>query len=184
MDWKTFIAALIDSLTWPLMIFSALLLLRQPLTQLLPNLKKLKYGDLELEFAGKIRALKAEVDKEILPAMEGLDPTVEFILKFTTMARSDPKATILDASTMVDNVLIEAAIEHKIPAPRVKGIFESVAALRNLEENGFVTREASNLFERLLEIRNLEFGKAATDEDLALDFVYTAARLIAYLRNT
>jgi len=124
MDWKAFIAALVDSLAWPLIILLALFLLRQPLSQLLPVLKKLKYGDLELEFAGKIKSLKAEVDKGLVPAIEALDPTAEFVLKFTNMARSNPRNTILEASHEVDSVLIGAAIEHEVPAPRVKGTFE------------------------------------------------------------
>lgn len=184
MDWKAFIAAIVDSLVWPVVILSVLFLLRKPLADLLPFLSKLKYGDLELEFAGKIKALKEEVDKGVYPKIEGLDPTVEFILKFTNMARSNPKQAIIEASGEVDNVLIGAALEHEVPAPVVKGIFEGIAALHNLEKKGVVKTEVTNLFERLLEIRNLEFGQAATDKDLALDFVYTAARLIAYLRSS
>ena len=183
MDVVTLIAKLVESLAWPLVFLVIMVLLRRPLTELLPLLKKLKYGDLELQFADKIKTLKAEVDKGLTQMPKDLDPTTEFLLRFTRMARVDPKNTIIEASKYIDNVLLETAEQMNVAMPRVKGIFEGMSALSALEEKGLIDKHVSGLFERLLEIRTLKFGEAESDTDLALDFVHTAANLLAYVRS-
>jgi hypothetical protein len=143
----------------------------------------MKYGDLEFEFSNKIESLKSEVDNIIIPSEENINRTAKFVLKYMNMARKNPKETIIEASKNIDSILLGTAMEKGVAAPAVKGIFEGVRALNNLEKSGLIPNEVSLLFRKLLDIRNLEFGQAATDKDLALDFIYTAARLIAYLEE-
>lgn len=183
MDWKTFISTMAGSLIWPIVVATVLIIFRKQLSKILFDLKKIKYGPLEFEFAGKIKALKNEVNKGLASSRTQIDPNIEMLLRLTEMAYSDPKGAIHRASSEVDNTLIQVAGRHNVPAPAVKGIFEGVAALHNLEKKGVITKEMSELFERLLEIRNLDSGKASADKNLALDFVNSASRLIMYLRS-
>ncbi|MGH2397987.1 MAG: hypothetical protein ACRDFW_13640 [bacterium] len=67
MDWLTFIARVIDAAAWPVTVFVILLLLRKPLSGLIPLLQRLKYKDLELEFGRQIQEVRQEVQAE-LPA--------------------------------------------------------------------------------------------------------------------
>lgn len=66
MDWLTFIATLVQALAWPSTIVVGVLLLRRPLIQLLPQMRRLKYRDLEAEFGIEVQNIEARM-REALP---------------------------------------------------------------------------------------------------------------------
>lgn len=70
MDWITFIHNIIESLAWPLVVLIAVMILRQPLIKLLPNLRRAKYKDLELLFGEKLEELEARAEQAELPEPE------------------------------------------------------------------------------------------------------------------
>lgn len=43
MDWKTFIAQIINTLAWPVVVVFIILQLKDKLTELIPRLKRIKY---------------------------------------------------------------------------------------------------------------------------------------------
>lgn len=55
-----FTLLLLDILIWPAVIVGLSLLLRRPLAQLLPQAKKLKYKDFEMEFGEELKAASRE----------------------------------------------------------------------------------------------------------------------------
>jgi len=65
MDWLTFFSKIIDSIIWPLVIIVAGIILRKPLSSLIPLLRKLKYKDFEAEFSKEVSELRHIVKKEI-----------------------------------------------------------------------------------------------------------------------
>lgn len=65
-DWLTFIATLVQALAWPSTIVVGVLLLRRPLIQLLPQMRRLKYRDLEAEFGIEVQNIEARM-REALP---------------------------------------------------------------------------------------------------------------------
>ena len=60
MDWLTFIAEVVRALAWPASLFALVVLLRKPLKELIPLLRKLRYKEIELEFSKEIAVLKAK----------------------------------------------------------------------------------------------------------------------------
>ena len=50
MDYLDFIASIIDSVTWPLTVFSIILIFRHPISKLLLKLTRFKYKELEADF--------------------------------------------------------------------------------------------------------------------------------------
>lgn len=71
MDVLTFISELIKSLAWPVAIIILVILLRKPIVELIPLLRRLKYKDLELEFSQEVTELKAEVEAAAKEKGEG-----------------------------------------------------------------------------------------------------------------
>ncbi|MFW5920431.1 MAG: hypothetical protein ACOCUS_01225 [Polyangiales bacterium] len=63
MDWMTFSAKLIDALVWPLTVLVGVLLLRRPLGELLPEMRKVKYKDFEAEFGAQMDELRQESEQ-------------------------------------------------------------------------------------------------------------------------
>ena len=57
-----FIAAVIDSLAWPAVVIMTVVLLRRPLAGLLPLLRRVKYKELEVEFAQEVKELRQEAE--------------------------------------------------------------------------------------------------------------------------
>lgn len=66
MDALTFIAEVIKALAWPASAVLLVFMLRKPVGELIPLLRKLKYKEMEMEFSREIAVLKAEA----LPALE------------------------------------------------------------------------------------------------------------------
>jgi len=55
MDWLTFVTKIIESLAWPVSIVVIVLILKKPISALLPLLRNLKYKDLELSFGEELK---------------------------------------------------------------------------------------------------------------------------------
>jgi hypothetical protein len=61
MDGFTFTTELIKALAWPSSVIILVFLLRKPIIELVPLMKKLKFKELEMEFSQEVKALKSEV---------------------------------------------------------------------------------------------------------------------------
>ena len=51
MDTLTFVSEALKSLAWPVVVVFLVLMLKKPITELIPLLRKLKYKELEMEFS-------------------------------------------------------------------------------------------------------------------------------------
>ena len=60
MDGFTFTTEIVKALAWPVSAITLVFLLRKPIIDLVPLMKKLKYKELELEFSQEMKALKSE----------------------------------------------------------------------------------------------------------------------------
>ena len=100
MDWLTFTASVIDSLAWPAAAVAIVFALRRSLNKLLPDLNKLKYKDLELEFGKQVAEAKMEIERTVKPpqlpesemAQVGRDAAY-----FEALADISPRAAVLEA---------------------------------------------------------------------------------------
>ncbi|AZQ83860.1 hypothetical protein EKO29_07365 [Colwellia sp. Arc7-635] len=61
MDGFTFTTEIVKALAWPVSAITLVFLLRKPIIDLVPLMKKLKYKELELEFSQEMKALKSDV---------------------------------------------------------------------------------------------------------------------------
>jgi hypothetical protein len=110
MDWRTFFSKLAESLAWPFVVLSIVLVLRKDIADLLPRLRKLKHKDTELEFAERV----AELAKEVEPRTEGekvqfsessLSDQFDFILKLAAIA---PRSAVLEAFRVLEAAALKA----------------------------------------------------------------------------
>jgi len=65
MDTNAFISSLVGSLAWPASILMIVVLLRGPVGQLIPQLRKLKYGDLEADFGKEVEQVRQAAEKAL-----------------------------------------------------------------------------------------------------------------------
>lgn len=114
MDLLTFIAAIVGSLAWPVSLLVAVFMMRKPLTELIPEIRRLKYKDLEVDFGKELEKIEAVMDTvERLPKSKGELPVEiepeplpktrnELIEKLATLS---PIAAILESWRNVERTL-------------------------------------------------------------------------------
>ena len=93
------IVRIIDILAWPTTIIIVVALLRSPLSDLLPTLKKLKYKDLELEFEREANKILSEAERDLpeLPqTQEKSKPVKKKSRVLFCLSRRDPSIEILE----------------------------------------------------------------------------------------
>jgi len=107
MDIFTFISELIKAVIWPITVILLAILLRNPILELFPLLRRLKYKELELEFAQEISELKAEamiVDQEKdIPQVLSPSSNLLNLVTFST------RAAIMEAWLEVESAAISVA---------------------------------------------------------------------------
>ena len=176
MSWLSFIAEIIKAVAWPLTVLGIFLVLRRPLTNLIPVLGRLKFKDFELDFGRRLAEVRA--DAETLPAARVGKPLPAGDDSLFHLAATAPRAAILEAW-----IRLEAAA---LAAARRKGSTEPVSRVRSptrlieaLEEFGVIDARQAAVFHELRSLRNsaahaLGFEPAP---DSARDYVRLAARL-------
>lgn len=110
-----FLASVIDSLAWPVLVGFIVFLLRSPVAKLLDRLSRFKYKDLEAEFRDKLEDLKASSETE--PAGESsVDPSANSI-SLQELAEVSPRAAIMEAWIKIErateNYLVSSGLEKK-----------------------------------------------------------------------
>jgi hypothetical protein len=181
MDALTFISKLIDSLAWPVTVVIALVLLRRPLAELLPQMRKLKYKDFEAEFGEDVKQLEEEA-KQVLPAevvesARAGDPIEQLI-------EVSPSAAVLEAWRGV-----EAAAKRLLERKGHKLDYEVAAPYKLIErvlDTAAIDRRKLKIFADLRRLRN----KVAHADEYevaparARDYVRLASALTADLDRT
>jgi hypothetical protein len=101
-DWLTFIAEIVGALAWPITLVLVLLWIRRPLFALLPNLKRLKWKEIDLDFSKEVSQLKEKVAAEAeAPESEGQHLETSYLIR---LAQTAPSAAV---------VIIFGELEHE-----------------------------------------------------------------------
>ena len=127
MDALTFIATIIGSLAWPATLLVAIFMMRRPIAELLPSLRRLKYKELEVDFGKELEKIEAVMDtvevkakpKGELPVEvepEPLPKTRTELLE--RLAELSPSAAILESWRNVERTLDIYFSRRGIERPR------------------------------------------------------------------
>ena len=183
MDTLTFISNVIQALAWPLTLLILILLLRTPITNLIPLIQRLRYKDLELEFGQRVEEAKVEAAQELPEAAEEptpLGPEREAIVR---LAEISPRAAVLEAWRRVElATLATAKIASGDNLPIKVKPFQ---AIRALEQNERIERSAINLLKELRSLRNeaAHAPQFALSQESALEYTALAENVVNYLRS-
>jgi len=140
---------IIDILAWPITTIIVVLVLRSPLSELVPTLKKLKYKDLELEFEREASNILAEAERDLPeiseePIKEKEEATIMF-----SRRRAEPSTEILGSWRDLELTIRELAKKHGIsPGKSIRSLIKS------LESNNLISNEISKITLDLSALRN------------------------------
>ncbi len=184
MDTLTFISEIIKSLAWPAAVVSLVVLLKKPITQLIPLLRKLKYKELEMEFSKEIAELRAEVSAPV----SSIDQT-------TTTRDSPPNRLLQLVNFSTRAAIMEAWLEVEAAASEVASSFWNQPpsdTFRNYPKLGeyllqckVIDTKQLETFNKLKQLRN----KAAHADELELSesdaksYIELASALAAHIKN-
>lgn len=147
------IERIIDILAWPFTIIVVVMMLRSPLSSLVPTLKRLKYKDLELEFEKEANKILAEAERD-LP-----DPPKPSKHKNTSVRFSQARLEPAD-----DIMKSWRDLELKLRGISGEGMARCSTGqmIRELTQSGAITVEMSKL---ILDLSSLRNRVAHTDEE-------------------
>lgn len=187
MDWKQFIASMVGSLAWPVVVALVFLAFKGELIKIIQRVARLKYKDLELDFDkvkqhAKALNLKSEQEAPILtsPVFTSLEDQI------LDAVEKAPSAAILLAWSALETAVASAVSRLGLSA----GISSHRPPLQNIEalvRGQVLSRNHEHL---LREMRSLRNKIAHGDEVLhsisqtrALDYATAALDLIKYLED-
>nr|WP_321239330.1 hypothetical protein [uncultured Tolumonas sp.] len=184
MDVLTFIAELIKAVSWPATAIALVILLRKPIIELIPLLRRLKYKELELEFTQEISELKAEVEtiaKEKGEAAPSIASTSANLLNLVTFST---RAAIMESWLEVESASVAIASSFWGKSP--DETFRNMPKLGEyLLQCKVIDEKQLSVFNKLRQLRN----KAAHAEDLDLSendarsYVQLASDLAKHIRE-
>lgn len=184
MDVLTLVSELGKSLAWPVTTIVLVFLLRKPLIELVPLLKRLKYKEFELEFSQEVSELKAEV--EAMAKEKGEDsPSVSADSeRLLSLVSFSSRAAIMEAWLEVESAAVTTASSLWGQSP--SDTFRDMPKLGEyLMQCKVIDQKQLAVFHKLRELRN----KAARAQELnlsandAMSYVQLASDLAKHIRK-
>jgi len=184
MDSLTFISELVKAVAWPVTVTTVIFLLRNPILELLPLLRKLKYKELELEFTQEILELKTEAmvmaqeKGEEVPSISSSPSNLLNLVSFSTRA-----------------AIMEAWLEVESAAVAVASSFwgqSSSETFRNMPKLGeyllkckVIDEKQLAVFNKLRQLRNkaTHAQEFELNESDAISYIQVASDLAKHIRN-
>lgn len=197
MDWLTFTVEITKALSWPLAVLVSVVILKGYLRGTLLFLRKLKYKDVEVEFAEKIKELDTAIKQE-LPSSADIDLEQATALdRFIRLAQISPRAAIFEAWREVESAVINAAkanIEKLQPEiDRWRSVVKSHTGhvtdfdlIRAFEHSELLDPEMQRLYRALKSLRNgaVHHDERQIDVDVAIEYGAMAYRIAKYIQST
>ncbi len=184
MDTLTFIAEVIKALAWPVTVITALLLLRRPLTQLLPLTQRFRFWEFELDFGGQVQELAARLTQTLPPSPRLSGERKQLQERLVELAQLSPRAVVLEAWLQLEKEAIDAARRRHIQlttremrSPLVLGHY--------LEQAGILDEDQQEIYNRLRNLRNTAAHASdfAIDPETALEYADLALHLAEVLEK-
>jgi hypothetical protein len=164
MDWLEFVAAIVSATAWPAVLIVAIILLRKPLSGLIPLLRHVKYKELELEFAQEVQELREEAEAALRPLVAPpfrATPEEDSLLQ---LAAVSPRAAVVEAWRLVESSARQAIEARGVPVEGGRSLV-GPQLTRTLGLAEVLDDPTRSLMDRLRMLRN----QAVHAEDFLVD---------------
>jgi len=178
MDWREFIASLVDSLAWPASAAIIVALLRRQIGALLEGqLKRLKAGPVELEW----EQAAVEVAESVATAAPASDEEDEEVARLMALAADAPNAAILESFLLIERELHALANAGGVTLPRTA---PAATIANQMADIGLISEQSATAVRGLATIRNLAaHGEARETPGRAREFVVMTQAVLFALRS-
>jgi hypothetical protein len=175
-----FISSVFSSLSWPLAVVIAVVVLRRPLRHLLTRLESLKGPGIEATFQRQLE----EAKEEAVLAVEGPRPSGqqrnrehqakgEYFDLFQ-LADLSPRAAIIEAWLRIESTLMQLALRNDVPLDSRAGFTSYL--IEQLSERGLFSSNLIRPLKRLRNLRNVAVheGDFELSRESVIDYIQTA----------
>ena len=189
MNWKEFIAAIVDHMAWPVVVIVMFVLVRDQIGRLIEKLAHLKYKDLELDFE-KVKQQAESIEQP--PAQQQIT-TPEPEPVFTSLeeqiletVEKAPAAAILLSWSAVETALASATARLSISteSPSYRSPLHNIEML---ERHAELSKQHISLLHEMRMLRNKvahdQHSLIGISQNQALDYANTAIKLVATLNS-
>ena len=160
MSTLAFLSSVVESTSWPIAVIVLVFLLRKPVSNLVPNLRRIRYGKMEFNFGTELQKLggKAKTAGLHIPERSQLQQVVprtaeDSISDAARLAEEFPEPAVGVAWLAVEHELMQAVMRLAISAdyPPYNAAIKNVLLLH---ENGYIDEETRVVLERMRQLRN------------------------------
>jgi len=146
------ILKIIQELIWPATIIIIILILRKPISDLIPLLKKLKYKDLEVEFEKEALRISAKIAEQLPPIPKEIKESEnsEEMPLFSIRQRSI-KELIEDSSLILQRSIFDLGARSGINFQSPITAYQMSEILKN---KNIISENQFNVFNELAILRN------------------------------
>ncbi len=184
MDILVFISDLVRSLAWPLVVLVLVILFRKPLGNLIPYLRRLKYGKLEAEFIRDLETAdnKAQSLPPLPPSAIQPDYLQSLLATLLDISKKSPTASILETWRNIE-IQLSRFLDYVSPEQRK---IPSWGIVDKLYKRETIDSDFKSLIDQLRIVRNEAAhptGRLEISERQAVTYIQSSIRAIDYLRN-
>ena len=177
---------IIKTIIWPVTVLISVLILRKGILELIPNLKKLKYKELELEFEKEVIEINANIERDVprieleekLPQEEG---TSYFQVKYA-IAKLSPSDSIQNEWEKIEKALLSLSDRYNVNL----GIVKSIRSITlKLKEKGIIDAAIENALLELSAYRNkvVHTHRDIINENISNAYYEGSMRILNYLNS-
>lgn len=183
MNWREFVASVIDSLAWPAAISIIVLVLREAIRRRIRELRRVRHGDTELEFGDAVNEAEKAAEQAKLPAPESTEWKTALVTELAAEISTAPRAAVIEAWQAVERELEALAEESGLVIAQHAS---KTQLAKELELRGVIDSALASVIVDLRGARNVAAHADAytIDRDEVVDFVKLAGRVRSALRLT
>lgn len=146
-----FISSIINSIAWPAALIVIILFLKQPLINILSNLNKLTYNNLEMDFTNKLEEIETSLEESQLA--ESISPINSKDKEIIAVAQISPAASITMSWSMVEEEIMNT-IKRIAISPDYPPYNSPLKNIQLLKDTGTIDLDTLNSLNELRELRN------------------------------
>jgi hypothetical protein len=183
MNWQEFVAAIVDAITWPVVVLTGIVLFRSAIASALRgDLKRLRFGPVEAEYWERRVAQARDQIAEDVQEAAAAGVAGSLTDELSEVARIAPSAAVLEAYARVERTLRRLGRKRGVLPPDAQHASAWQMA-KTLHEANEVSDQVLYSIEDLTTLRNLAaHGRASDlDEKRALDYVDLAGTVLFLL---
>lgn len=183
MDILTFISEIIKATIWPVVVSLGLLLFKDPISEIMQQISKFKYKNVEMEFREQFSDLEENVNLA-LPLTNNTSVQHDKFQHLLALVTVSPKSAILETWKNIESLIIKIAQNKEIELHDYD-MRKPLKISANLLNAGVIDKFKHDIINSLRVIRNevkhYDLKKITPEE--AITYIDSASRLMVNLTN-